>query len=152
MLPWALRCPTILHGVSPFYSQCPTWNIAHATWMLHAASKRVHVCSNILHGVSPFYWQCPTILHDVSPFYWQCGFIHHHFSTLNGVGLNMPYIHGNPTWIFGSVVIASVSLWRRLEWKIYSRTDIISDRRLQRSKHGSNCARSSEQQDMLALG
>ena len=36
--------------------------------------------------------------------------------------------------------------------KIYSRTDIISDRRLQRSKHGSNCARSSEQQDMLALG
>ena len=21
---------------------------------------------------------------------WQCGFIHHHFSTLNGVGLNMP--------------------------------------------------------------
>ena len=31
-------------------------------------------------------------------------------------------------------------------------TDIISDCRLQRSKHGSNCARSSEQQDMLALG
>ena len=39
-----------------------------------------------------------------------------------------------------------------VEGKIYSRTDIISDRRLQRSKHGSNCARSSEQQDMLALG
>ena len=36
--------------------------------------------------------------------------------------------------------------------KIYSWTDIISDRRLQRSEHGSNCARSSEQQDMLALG
>ena len=41
---------------------------------------------------------------------------------------------------------------KELEGKINSRTDIISDRRLQRSKHGSNCARSSEQQDMLALG
>ena len=39
-----------------------------------------------------------------------------------------------------------------IEGKIYSRTDIISDRRLQRSKYGSNCARSSGQQDMLALG
>ena len=39
-----------------------------------------------------------------------------------------------------------------IEGKIYSRTDIISDHRLQRSKHGSNCARLSEQQDMLALG
>ena len=39
-----------------------------------------------------------------------------------------------------------------IEGKIYSRTDIISDPRLQRSKNGSNCARSSEQQDMLALG
>ena len=39
-----------------------------------------------------------------------------------------------------------------VEAKIYSRTDIISDHRLQRSKHGKNCARSSEQQDMLALG
>ena len=39
-----------------------------------------------------------------------------------------------------------------IEGKIYSWTDIISDRRLQRSKHGSNCARSSEQQDMLAVG
>ena len=39
----------------------------------------------------------------------------------------------------------------QLEAKIYSRTDIISDRRLQRSKHGSNVL-SSEQQDMLALG
>ena len=38
------------------------------------------------------------------------------------------------------------------EAKIYSRTDIISDCRLQRSKHGSNYARLSEQQDMLALG
>ena len=33
-----------------------------------------------------------------------------------------------------------------LEAKICSRTDIFSDLRLQRSKHGSNCARSSEQQ------
>ena len=41
---------------------------------------------------------------------------------------------------------------RAVEGKIYSRTDIISDCRLQRSKHGSNCARSSGQQDMLALG
>ena len=40
----------------------------------------------------------------------------------------------------------------QLEGKIYSRTDIISDRRLQKSKHGSNCARSSEQQDMVVLG
>ena len=39
-----------------------------------------------------------------------------------------------------------------LEGKIYSRTDIISDRRLQRYKHGSDCAKPSEQQDMLALG
>ena len=39
-----------------------------------------------------------------------------------------------------------------IESKIYSRTDIFSDRVLQRSKHGSNCARSSEQQDILALG
>ena len=39
-----------------------------------------------------------------------------------------------------------------LEAKIYSQTDIFSDLRLQRSKHGSNCARSSEQQDMLGVG
>ena len=39
-----------------------------------------------------------------------------------------------------------------VEAKIYSQNDIISDHRLQMSKHGSNCARSSEQQDMLALG
>ena len=39
-----------------------------------------------------------------------------------------------------------------LEAKIYSQTDIFSELRLQRSKHGSNCARSSEQQDMLGLG
>ena len=39
-----------------------------------------------------------------------------------------------------------------LEAKIYSQTDIFSDLRLQRSKHGSNCATSSEQQDMLGLG
>ena len=39
-----------------------------------------------------------------------------------------------------------------VEAEIYSRTDIISDCRLQRSKHGRNCARSSEEQDMLALG
>ena len=39
-----------------------------------------------------------------------------------------------------------------IEVKIHSRTDIISDRRLQSSKHGSNCAKSSEQRDMLALG
>ena len=39
-----------------------------------------------------------------------------------------------------------------VEAKIYSQNDIISDRRLQRSKHGKNCARSSEQQDMLVLG
>ena len=39
-----------------------------------------------------------------------------------------------------------------IEGKTYSRTDIISDRRLQRFKHSSNCARLSEQQDMLALG
>jgi len=41
---------------------------------------------------------------------------------------------------------------RLIEGKVYSRTDIISDHRLKRSKHGSNCARSSEQQDMLVLG
>ena len=40
-----------------------------------------------------------------------------------------------------------------IEANIYFQTDIISDRRRQRSKHdSSNCARSSEQQDMLALG
>ena len=39
-----------------------------------------------------------------------------------------------------------------LEAKIYSQTDIFSELRLQRSKHGSNCARSSEQQNMQALG
>ena len=39
-----------------------------------------------------------------------------------------------------------------LEVKIYSQTDIFSEVRLQRSKYSSNCARSSEQQDMLALG
>ena len=51
--------------------------------------------------------------------------------------------------------MAAISMSSQLtpaEGKIYSRTDIISDRRIQRSKHGSNCARSSEQQDMLALG
>ena len=35
--------------------------------------------------------------------------------------------------------------------KIYSRTDIISDRRFQRYKHGNNCARSWQQQDMLTV-
>ena len=39
-----------------------------------------------------------------------------------------------------------------LEAKIYSPTDIFSDLRLQRSKHSRNCARSSEQRDMLGLG
>ena len=39
-----------------------------------------------------------------------------------------------------------------LEPKIFSQTDIFLDLRLQRSKHGSNYARSSEQQDMQALG
>ena len=34
----------------------------------------------------------------------------------------------------------------------YSQTDILSDLRLQRSEHGNHCARSSEQQAMLALG
>ena len=33
-----------------------------------------------------------------------------------------------------------------------SRTDILSEPRLQRPKHGNNSARSSEQQDMQALG
>ena len=36
-----------------------------------------------------------------------------------------------------------------VEAKIYSRTDTFSNPRLQRSKHGSSCARSSEQQDMV---
>ena len=35
---------------------------------------------------------------------------------------------------------------------MYSWTDTFSDSGLQRSKHGSNCARSSEQQAKLALG
>ena len=39
-----------------------------------------------------------------------------------------------------------------IETKIYSRTDIFSDPRLQRSKRGYNSAKSSEQQDMQALG
>ena len=38
-----------------------------------------------------------------------------------------------------------------LEAKICSQTEIFSELRLQRSKHGSNCARSSKQQDMLGL-
>ena len=41
---------------------------------------------------------------------------------------------------------------RTLEAKICSRSDIFLDLRLQRSEHGSNCARSLEQQDMLGLG
>ena len=39
-----------------------------------------------------------------------------------------------------------------IEAKIYSRTDIFSERSLQRSNHSSNCASSSQQQDTLALG
>ena len=39
-----------------------------------------------------------------------------------------------------------------LEANIYSRTDTFSDPRLQRSKRGNNSNRSSEQQDMQALG
>ena len=39
-----------------------------------------------------------------------------------------------------------------LEAKIYCWTDIFSELRLQRSMHSSNCARSSEQQDMLGVG
>ena len=41
---------------------------------------------------------------------------------------------------------------RAIEAKIYSRTDIFLDPRLQRSKRGNNSARSSEQQDMQAHG
>ena len=41
---------------------------------------------------------------------------------------------------------------RAVEAKIYSRTDIISDPRLQRAKRGNNSARSSEQQDMQGAG
>ena len=37
-----------------------------------------------------------------------------------------------------------------MEAKIYFQTDIFSDPKLQRSKHSSNCARSSEQQDILS--
>ena len=40
----------------------------------------------------------------------------------------------------------------RLEAKIYSWTDILSNPRLQRSKHGSNWTRSSRQQDIPVLG
>ena len=40
----------------------------------------------------------------------------------------------------------------QLEAKIYSQTDTLSDTRLQRSKHGKNSDRSSEQQDMQSLG
>ena len=39
-----------------------------------------------------------------------------------------------------------------LEAKIYSQTDMLMKLKLQRSKHGSKSARSSEQQDMLGLG
>ena len=39
-----------------------------------------------------------------------------------------------------------------VEAKVHSRTDIFSDARLQKSKHGNNCAKSSEQQDMQTLG
>ena len=39
-----------------------------------------------------------------------------------------------------------------VEAKIYSQTDIFSEPRLQRAKRGNNSARSSEQQDMQALG
>ena len=48
-----------------------------------------------------------------------------------------------------SVQCVNVSM---LEANIYSQTDIFSELRLQRSKHGSNSARSSEQQNMLGLG
>ena len=57
-------------------------------------------------------------------------------------------VHG--TAIYG-VASAETNGERIVEAKIYSRTDIFSDHRLQRSKHGSNCARSTEQQNMLAL-
>ena len=40
----------------------------------------------------------------------------------------------------------------QLETKIYLQTDTFSDPRLQRSKHGNNSDRSSEQQAMRALG
>ena len=39
-----------------------------------------------------------------------------------------------------------------VEAKICSWTDVLSDPELQRSMHGTNCARSSEQYDMLVLG
>ena len=39
-----------------------------------------------------------------------------------------------------------------IEEKIYSRADIISDRRLQKYKHGSNCAKSSEQTRYASAG
>ena len=50
------------------------------------------------------------------------------------------------------LIFSCLHILLHVEVKIYSRTDIFSDPRLQRSKCGNNSARSSEQQDMQALG
>ena len=76
------------------------------------------------------------------------------------------YIHNDIVWFVcfscmfpvllqvGNKCLTAWMFWseKHVEAKKFSQTDIFSDPRLQRSKHGSNCARSSEQQDMLALG
>ena len=52
------------------------------------------------------------------------------------------------------VRLAAIKVSRNTKYEanIHSRIDIFSDRRLQKSKHGNNCARSSEQQDIQTLG
>ena len=53
-----------------------------------------------------------------------------------------PILGVTPVWDYAGII----------EAKIYSRTNIFSDHRLQRSKHSNNSARSSQQQDMQVLG
>ena len=51
-----------------------------------------------------------------------------------------------------TIINLRVGKTSNVETKIHSQTDIFSVLRLQRSKHGNNSDRSSEQQDILALG
>ena len=69
---------------------------------------------------------------------------------MSGMQFNYNY-YTKPPLDFTEYNIMHVNIMA-IEARIYSRTNIFSDCRLQKSKHGSNCARSSEQQDMLALG
>jgi len=130
---------------------CP---VGYNLWKIHLLTLRLILCqSNVIIALIPHDHEVYTYTitkpaRTVSSVaeasnvhtFWQ---LHPHLFDLQ---------HGTCTgYIFCWITVTSTTQ-PHLVAKIYSRTDIFSDRRLQRSWCGNNNARSSEQQDMHALG